>query len=182
MASSEPRHKTSKIKRRCRYHGHIGIAMAEKVIYITPEGQKELVDELRYLRDIKRYELARQIRDAIDEGDGVDDNVAYEVAKNEQAFLEGRIREIEEKLAWARLVDVKGHTGVAQFGSTVVIKDDRGKKEAYRIVGPTETNPRAGLISYESPLGQALLNHKAGDDILVNAPGGMISYRLIRVS
>jgi len=155
--------------------------MEGKVIYITPEGQKRLDDELEYLRNIKRYELARQIRDAIDEGDGEDDNVAYEIVKSEQAFLEGRIREIEGKLAWARLVDVKGPTGVAQFGSTVVVTDDRGKKETYKIVGPTETNPRAGLISYESPLGQALLNQKAGDDILVNAPEGIIRYQLLSV-
>lgn len=155
--------------------------MVGKYIYMTPEGQKKLEDELEYLSTVKRYEVARMIHEAMDEGDEVDDNVAYEVAKNEQAFLEGRIREIEEKLARARLVELMGPKDVAQIGSTVVLRDDRGKKETFKIVGSTETNPREGLISYESPLGQALLNRKAKDDISVNAPGGIIQYQLLSV-
>jgi transcription elongation factor GreA len=155
--------------------------MSGNVIYMTSEGLKKLEDELEYLVTVKRKEIARYLHEAIDEGDEVDDNVAYEVAKNAQAFLEGRIREIEEKLARARLVESNTPSDVAQIGSTVVLKDEQGNKETYKIVGPTETNPREGLISYESPLGQALLNRKAREDIFVNAPGGKIFYRLLNV-
>jgi transcription elongation factor GreA len=155
--------------------------MVGKVIFMTPEGLKKLEEELEYLSTVKRYEVARQIHEAMDEGDEADDNVAYEVAKNEQAFLEGRIREIEEKLARSRLVEMTGPADVAQIGSTVVLRDELGNEETFRIVGPTEANPRAGLISYESPMGTALLNQKVGCDILVNAPGGIFSYKLLRV-
>jgi len=155
--------------------------MVGRVIFMTPEGLKKLEEELEYLSTVKRYEVARQIHEAMDEGDEADDNVAYEVAKNEQAFLEGRIREIEEKLARSRLVEMTGPADVAQIGSTVVLRDELGKEETFRIVGPTEANPRAGLISYESPTGTALLNQKAGDEIQVNAPGGIFRYKLLSV-
>jgi transcription elongation factor GreA len=155
--------------------------MVTKVIYMTPEGLKKLEDELVYLSTVKRSEVAQSLHEAIEEGDEVDDNVAYEIAKNAQAFLEGRIREIEEKLARARLVEMTGTTEVVQIGSTVVIRDEVGKEETFRIVGPTEANPRDGLISYESPMGTAVLNQKVGNEILVTAPGGIFRYRLLSV-
>jgi transcription elongation factor GreA len=156
--------------------------VARKVIYMTPEGQKKLEDELEYLSTVKRYEVARQIHEAMDEGDEIDDNVAYEVAKNEQAFLEGRIREIEGRLARTQLVEITGSTDVVQIGSTVVLRDESGNIETFRIVGPPEADSRAGLISYESPMGTAILNQKVGNDILVSAPGGIFRYQLLSVA
>ena len=155
--------------------------MVTKIFYMTPDGFKKLEDELEYLSTVKRQEVAQYLHEAIEEGDEIDDNVAYEVAKNAQSFLEGRIREITEKLARARLVESNGPKDIAQIGSTVVLRDEQGNQETYKIVGPTESNPREGLISYESPLGQALLNRKAKDHILVNAPQGIISYSLLSV-
>lgn len=156
--------------------------MVVKSFFITPEGKKKLEEELEYLQTSKRREVAWQLHDAIDEGDDIDDNAAYEVAKNEQAFLEGRIRNLEEKLALSRLVGPYMPTGSVQIGSTITIKDTEGMKNTYRIVGPTETNPREGLISYESPLGQALIGRKVGEDIQVNAPIGLVQFQILSVN
>jgi transcription elongation factor GreA len=156
--------------------------MEVKPIFITTEGLKKLEEELEHLRTVKRSELARQLREAIDEGGDINENVAYEIAKNNQAFLEGRIRELEGKLAWARLVELDTKTELVQFGSTVVIRDINGMRLTFKIVGPTEANPRNGLISYESPLGQALLERRAGEEILVNAPAGTLRFRILSVS
>lgn len=156
--------------------------MVVKAFFITPEGQKKLEEELDYLITVKRIEVARQLREAIAEGDDIDDNVAYEVAKNEQSFVEGRIIQLEEKLALSRVVGPYMPTGSAQIGSTITIEDAAGNKTTYQIVGPTETNPRQGLISYESPLGQALIGRKTGEDIQVNAPIGMLQFRVLSVN
>ncbi|MHA2406067.1 MAG: GreA/GreB family elongation factor [Candidatus Hermodarchaeia archaeon] len=149
--------------------------MLIKTFFITPEGQKKLEEELEYLQTVKRKEVARQLHESLDEGDDIDDNAAYEVAKNELAFLEGRIREIEEKLARSRLVGPYMPNGLVQIGSTIIIRDSDDLESMYSIVEPTESNPREGLISYESPLGQALLGHKPGEDVVVNAPIGILS-------
>lgn len=156
--------------------------MATKAFFITPEGKRKIEEELEYLLTIKRKEVAQQLHEALDEGDDIDDNVAYEVAKTELGFLEGRIRELEEKLVHSRLIGPYLPNGLVQFGSTIILKDPRGDENTYRIVGPTETNPREGLISYESPLGQALIGKKAGEEIQVHAPIGMLRYRILSVS
>lgn len=155
--------------------------MAIKAILITPEGQKKLEEELEFLLTVKRREVALQLHEAIDEGDDIDDNVAYEVAKNEQAFLEGRISQLQQKLALARLIEPYNPNGSIQIGSTITLKDSAEVESTYRIVGPTETNPRGGLISYESPLGQALIGKQAGEEIEVVAPIGLLNFQIISV-
>jgi transcription elongation factor GreA len=156
--------------------------VAHKYIYITPQGLKKLEDELEFLRSTKRYEVAQRLHEAIEEGDELEENAAYEVAKTEQAFLEGRIREIEEKLSRAIIIEPSGPADIAQIGSTVVIQENGGNPEVYTIVGASEANPREGLISYESPLGQALLSKHAGDEIFVKAPAGVLRFHIIKVN
>jgi transcription elongation factor GreA len=155
--------------------------MVNRVIYMTPEGQRKLEDELEYLSTIRRREVAQQLHEATEDGEGLEENVAYEVAKNEQAFLEWRIREIEEKLARARLIEPCETRDVVRMGSKVVVQEDGSDPETFIIVSTAEARPREGLISYESPLGQALLDRQEGDEILVNAPAGTLRFRILSI-
>ena len=156
--------------------------MAYKHIYITPQGFKKLENELELLRSVKRHELAQRLHEAIEEGGELEENAAYEVAKIEQAFLEGRIREIEVKLGLAILIEPSGPTDEAQIGSTVIVQENGGNPEVYTIVGASEANPKEGLISYQSPLGQALLTKHAGEEVFVKAPTGELHFRIIKVN
>jgi transcription elongation factor GreA len=156
--------------------------MNHKHIYMTPQGLKKLEDELTFLRTVRRHEVAQRLHEAIAEGGELEENAAYEVAKNEQAFLEGRIREIEDKLCWAWIIEPGSLTDIAQIGSTVVIQENGGNPEVYTIVGASEANPKQGLISYQSPLGQALLNKYAGEEVFVKAPVGELRFRIIKVN
>ena len=157
-------------------------SVASKYVYMTPKGLRKLEEELEYLRSVKRHEIAQCLREATEEGGELGENVAYEIAKAEQAFLEGRIRDIEERLAQALLIEPSALTDVAQIGSTVIIQEDGGEPEVYTIVGASEANPREKIITYQSPLGQALLNHHAGEEVIVKAPAGEMRFRIIKVN
>ena len=112
------------------------------------------------------------------------ENAEYEAAKNEQAFVEGRIQELEMILASARVIDEKEKKAkgdLVQVGSTVTIKEDGSSSEKYSIVGAAEANPREGKISNESPIGKAILNHHAGDEVSVEAPGGTFKVKIVKV-
>jgi transcription elongation factor GreA len=159
----------------------VGDGMVSKVIYMTPEGQQKLEQELEYLSTVKRREVAQRLHEAPEDGDGPEDNVAYEVAKNDQAFLEWRIREIEEKLARARLLEPCETVDKVRLGSKVVVQERGGSPETFIIVGTAEALPREGTISYESPLGLALLDHYQGDEILVDAPTGQLHFHILSV-
>ena len=148
--------------------------------FLTPEGYKKLQDELDYLRTTKRNEVANRLHEAMDGGELIE-NAEYEAAKNEQAFVEGRIQELDLILASAKIIDDNGKHDVVQVGSKVKIKDDEGEVATYTIVGAAEANPREGLISNESPFGKALLNHEAGDKIEVEAPGGTFTVKIQKV-
>ncbi len=150
------------------------------VQYLTPEGYKKLVEELEYLRTVKRQEVAQRLHDALAEGGDLIENAEYEAAKNEQAFVEGRIQELEYILANARVVE-GGASGEVEVGSRVTVEYEDGTKETYTIVGAAEASPREGLISNESPLGQALLGKKAGEEVEVNAPNGSFKVRILKV-
>jgi transcription elongation factor GreA len=149
--------------------------------FLTREGYQKLQDELDYLRNIKRKEIADRLHEAMDDGELID-NAEYEAAKNEQAFVEGRIKELEILLANARVID-ETHisTEVVQIGSTVTIQEEGIEPEIYTIVGTAEADPRAGRISNESPLGKAVLGHKTGDQISVEAPEGSYKVQIIKV-
>ncbi len=152
--------------------------------YLTKEGFQKLQDELEYLRTAKRQEVAERLHEAMEGGELIE-NAEYEAAKNEQAFVEGRIQELEIILAAAHIIDeAAAHQDptLVQVGDTVVIKDEDGASEEYTIVGAAEADPRAGKISNESPLGKALLNHHPGDVVTVDAPGGSFKVTVVKTT
>jgi transcription elongation factor GreA len=150
--------------------------------FLTKEGFEKLQDELEYLRTIKRQEVADRLHEAMEGGELIE-NAEYEAAKNEQAFVEGRIQELEMLLATARVIeeDKKKKADTVQVGSTVTILEDGYEEETYTIVGAAEANPRNGKISNESPIGKAILSHRAGDEVHVEAPDGSYKVRIIKI-
>ena len=148
--------------------------------YLTRQGFEKLQGELDYLRTTKRQQVADRLHEAMEGGELIED-AEYEAAKNEQAFVEGRIQELEILLANARLIEKTGKKDVVQLAARVTIQEDNLEPEIYTVVGPAEANPREGYISNESPLGRALLDHRAGDLVTVNAPDGAFTVRVLKV-
>lgn len=150
--------------------------------FLTKEGYQKLQDELEHLRSVKRQEVANRLHEAMEGGELIE-NAEYEAAKNEQAFVEGRIQELEILLATARVIDgsKKEKADLVQIGSKVTIKEDGSKPEVYTIVGAAEANPREGRISNESPIGKAILNHRVGDEVQVEAPAGMYKVTIMKI-
>jgi transcription elongation factor GreA len=151
-----------------------------KPTYLSREGEAALRAELDELVNNRRSEVAARIHDAKEHGD-LSENAEYEEAKNEQAFVEGRILELERTLASAQEIRKGRSKDQVRIGSTVVIQEDGSAQETYTIVGVAEANPKDGLISNESPLGRALLDKKAGDEIRVDAPAGVLTFRIIKI-
>ena len=152
--------------------------------FLTKEGFQKLQDELDYLRKTKRQEVAERLHEAMEGGELIE-NAEYEAAKNEQAFVEGRIQELEIILASARIIDdsvAHQDPTLVQVGDTVVIQEGRIAAETYTIVGAAEADPRAGKISNESPLGKALLNHHPGETVTVEAPGGAFKVKILKTT
>jgi transcription elongation factor GreA len=154
---------------------------ASNVLYITSVGLRKLEDELNFLRNVRRREVANMLHEATMESGDLEENIVFMAAKTEQAFVEGRISEIEEKLSRVQLIEHASPTSSIQVGSSVVIKNEDGELETYKLVGIAEANPRKGTISYESPLGQALLDRYAGEEIGVSAPAGKLRFRILEV-
>jgi transcription elongation factor GreA len=148
--------------------------------YLTRHGYQKLQEELEYLRTQKRQEVAQRLHEAMEGGELIED-AEYEAAKNEQAFVEGRIQELEILLANARIIDEGGKKDVVQVAAKVTIQEGDNEPENYTIVGPAEANPREGRISNESPLGRALMDHRAGDTVKVDAPGGSFYVKILKV-
>jgi transcription elongation factor GreA len=148
--------------------------------FLTQEGYDKLQEELNYLRSVKRQEVADRLHEAMDGGELIED-AEYEAAKNEQAFVEGRIQELEILLANARVIEENTKKDSVQIGAKVTIQEDDQDPEEYTIVGPVEARPRNGRISNESPLGRALMDHRAGDSVEVEAPGGSFVVRILKV-
>ncbi len=154
----------------------------QQPVLLTAEGIENLRRELEYLVNVRRPELARILRRAIQQGD-LSENADYIAAKEEQAFLEGRIQQIETMLRNAVLIEANGPVGVVDLGSQVtVLEEGRETPEVFRIVGPAEADPLNGKVSHESPLGQALLGRRAGDVVTVDAPAGPITFRILEVA
>jgi transcription elongation factor GreA len=149
--------------------------------FLTKEGYQKLADELEFLRTAKRKEVAARLHEAMEGGELIE-NAEYEAAKNEQAFVEGRIQELEMILASARIIEEQNNDPTTvQVGDTVSVKEGNNNPEEYTIVGAAEANPREGKISNESPLGRALLNHGIGDEVTVEAPGGTFKVRVVKI-
>ena len=155
--------------------------MAEEVI-LTREGKEELEKRLEYLKLEKRAEITERIKTAREFGD-LSENAEYDAAKNEQAMIEGEILEIEEKLKYAVIIsDASAKKGHVSLGSKVDFTDDEtGEEYTYEIVGTTEADVEAGRISNESPIGNALLEHKAGDRVRVSVPAGYMNVTVKKV-
>ncbi len=148
--------------------------------FLTREGYEKLQEELDFLRTSKRQEIANRLHEAMEGGELIE-NAEYEAAKNEQAFVEGRIKELEILLATARVISETDKAETVQVGSKVTIREDGNEAEVYTIVGAAEANPRSGRISNESPLGKALLNRKTGDKVTIDAPAGAFSVTIQKI-
>jgi len=149
--------------------------------FLTREGYQKLQEELENLRTEKREEIAQRLHEALDGGELIE-NAEYEAAKNEQAFVEGRIKELEVLLAMARVIDESSIVADSvQVGSTVTIQEEELEPEVYTIVGAAEANPTQGRISNESPLGKALLGRKVEDKVQVDAPAGSFVVKILKV-
>lgn len=155
----------------------------DKSILVTKEGLKKLTEELDNLRNVKRKEVAERIKEAISYGD-LSENSEYEEAKNEQAFVEGRIIELEEKVKYAKIINEKHQVASVQLGTRVVVKNlskRNAQAEEYTIVGSTEADPLAHKISNESPVGRAFLDKKSGDRVKVQIPAGAVEYEILKL-
>ncbi|GCF08588.1 transcription elongation factor GreA [Dictyobacter arantiisoli] len=153
--------------------------MESQEIFLTNDGIERAANQLEYLSTIKRAEIAQYLRDAKESGDVID-NAAYEEAKSQHALLEKRISELEEMLARAKLID-EVHSDQVSLGSTVHLETSNGRQYHYRLVGAFEADPSSGRISNESPVGRALLGHKAGDLVIVSTPGGVREYTILTI-
>jgi transcription elongation factor GreA len=152
----------------------------DKPAFLTPEGKLKLESELEWLLNTRRPEVAERIRQAKEEGD-LRENAEYDDAKREQGFLEGRIKELEYLLKNAQLITNTGGS-VVSLGSTVtIVEDGYEEEETYTVVGATEADPKAGRISNESPLGKTLLGKKKGAKVKVDTPGGLTTFKILKV-
>ena len=148
-------------------------------MYLTPEGAEKLRAELKELTGPRREELSRRLRSAIQMGD-LSENADYHKAKEDQAFLEGRIQEIEAVLRTAVIVE-KTKSDVVTVGSTVTVQEENFDPETYYVVGAKEADPRSGKISNESPIGRALMDHKVGDVVEAETPGGKLKFKILKI-
>ena len=155
--------------------------MPEKPIFLTPEGRTKLERELEYLKNVKRHLVADEIHSAKEEGD-IMENSAYDAAKEQQAFVEGRIMSLEGMLKNAVIIDPNRVSDMVGLGCYVKVFE-RGSKaeEVYQIVGSAEVDPTRGRISNESPVGRALMGKKKGDEIAVKTPAGDRHLRVVDI-
>ena len=155
-------------------------AVNTKPIYLSREGLERARAELEELINVRRPEVAARIHDAKEHGD-LNENAEYEDAKNEQAFVEGRIQALEALIKNATIIDDNHSSDHVQIGSTVVVRSPNGE-ERFTIVGSAEARPNEGRISNESPVGRALLGKKKGDKVLVRVPAGDFTYTIVSIS
>jgi transcription elongation factor GreA len=153
-----------------------------KDVLLTPEGYEKLKQEIDYLRGAKRREVAERIRTAREFGD-IAENAEYDDAKNEQAMLEHKIAQLEDRLLHARVIDTGDvDTSVVSIGSKVRLRDvDANETVEYRIVGSAEANPAEQKLSNESPVGKAIMGRKKGETVEVSAPRGSLKFKIMDI-
>ncbi len=149
--------------------------MNNNVVYVTEEGIEKIKEELDYLKNVRRLEISQRLEQAISHGD-LTENADYDYAKQEQAFVEGRIKDLEDSLRRAEVIENDGRVDVVRIGCTVTVAEEgfEDEPESYYIVGVHEADPSNGRISNESPIGRALLGAKVGQTVDVRAPAGSI--------
>jgi transcription elongation factor GreA len=159
--------------------------MGDQRTYLTREGMQKLQAELEYLCTVRREEVAQRLREAMEGGD-IQENAEYEDARNERAFVEGRILTLETLLKNAVLIeertDPSDHVGLGSHVTIVEVNSEEAEPESYHVVGSAEADPVAGRISNESPLGRTLMGSKVGDIVTVNAPDGLIKFKIVGVN
>ncbi|MCH7605478.1 transcription elongation factor GreA [Patescibacteria group bacterium] len=158
----------------------------DQEILLTREGLKKLKEEHEHLKNVRRKEIAERLKEAISYGD-LSENAEYEEAKNEQAFVEGRILELEKQIKKAKIISevhAKKKSQLVDIGSRVTVQEKGGRDEpeTYTIVGFTEADPIEHKISNESPIGKALLGHGKGEVVDVQAPGGKYRYEILKIA
>ena len=156
-------------------------SMAEKRVMLTEEGYKKLQEKLDHLKSVRRIEVSERLKAAIALGD-LSENSEYDDAKNDQAFLEGKILDLEAKIRNSDIIKGGASSDSVQMGSTVVIKDvEFDEQETYTLVGSAEADPTEFKISNESPVGAAIIGKKVGDRVDVHAPAGIIQYEVVEI-
>jgi transcription elongation factor GreA len=151
-------------------------------IPMTAEGHKALDEELRHLKSVERPAVIAAISEAREHGD-LSENAEYHAAKERQGWIEGRVQELEDKIARAQVIDISKMSGShVKFGATVTVVDEDTEQEStYKIVGDDEADVKSGKISLSSPIARAMINKEEGDVVEVNAPGGVKSYEILKV-
>lgn len=151
-------------------------------IPMTAEGHRALDEELKHLKSVERPAVIQAISEARDHGD-LSENAEYHAAKERQSWIEGRVVELEDKLARAQIIDVSRMSGEqVKFGATVTLVDEDTEAQAtYKIVGDDEADVKSGKISVSSPIARSLINKETGDVVEVNAPGGLKTYEILKV-
>ncbi len=151
---------------------------------LTKEGLKRLTEELEHLKTVRREEVAERLHNAFEDGqdDEFVENAGLEAARQDQAFLEGRIQELEDIIKNHKIIDPVNGSDAVRVGSWVTVSEEGiDDDERYHLVGAAEANPEEGRISNESPLGQALIDSKIGELVRVNAPNGIIEFRVVKI-
>ena len=154
--------------------------MTQPIQYLTPEGEAKLKAELADLTGPRREELAQRLRSAIQMGD-LSENADYHKAKEDQAFLEGRIQELDYILGNAQIVEDTGRRDVVNVGLNITVQEEDYEPEVFHMVGAKEADPRVGKISNESPFGKALMGHKVGEVVMAETPGGKVRLKILKI-
>ncbi len=149
-------------------------------LIVTAEGYKKMQDELEYLKTTRRHEVADRLKDAISYGD-LSENSEYQEAKEEQAFLEGKISSLAKEIQNATIEKTSGAKDSIHLGSKIILKIEESEAEEYEIVGAREADPFLNKISNESPVGQGLLGRKQGEVFTIDAPVGKVKYEIIEI-
>jgi transcription elongation factor GreA len=153
----------------------------EDELYLTPDGADKLRKELEELKGPKRNEIAARLRHAVSQGD-LSENADYISTKEDQAFLEGRIQELDLILRDATIVDREARSDNVAVGSTVVVQNENEAVETFHIVGEKEADPRNGKISHKSPIGKSLMGKSVGDVAVAETPGGKVEFKIQKLS
>jgi transcription elongation factor GreA len=149
-------------------------------VYLTAEGLVQIKNELAELSGLRRTELAARLRSAIQMGD-LSENADYHKAKEDQAFLEGRIQELDYLIRNAVIIEKNANRETVNIGSHVTIQEEDYPAETYHVVGPKEADPRNGRISHESPIGRALMDHRVGETVKVETPAGQARFKILNL-
>jgi transcription elongation factor GreA len=147
--------------------------------YLTRQGLEKIKEELKFLKEIKRKEIAERLETSLDFGD-LTENAEYHETKEEQGFVEGRIAELEDLMVNAKIMDTETKRGFAQIGSIVLVSSGH-EKEKFTLVGSKEANPLEYKISADSPLGKAFINQPKGTEVFVKTPQGIVKYRILEI-